>query len=184
VLDRTEAAENVTHSVVAVGDCPENDAITEYCERTETPYVVGPEMDLVARHRAVAEQTDCDLLVRVTGDCPFVPPNEIDRLVDAHTQNSARYTTNHTPSMPIGVAIDVIEPHLLTELADIDATHPVKRPRSEPERWGTEWSDHEFWRPFADLHMAVDTPRDYWSLTDAVEAVGDEPRSIAEWLAG
>jgi spore coat polysaccharide biosynthesis protein SpsF len=36
---------------------------------------------------------------------------------------------------------------------------------------------------FSDARIAVDTPDDYWLLSDAVEAVGSRPRAVAEWIA-
>jgi spore coat polysaccharide biosynthesis protein SpsF len=82
--------------VVAIGNEPPNEAIVEWCERTDCRYVEGPESNLLERHRRVAVETDCDVLVRITGDCPFVPPEEIDRVVGVNKQNDAVLTTNNT----------------------------------------------------------------------------------------
>jgi spore coat polysaccharide biosynthesis protein SpsF len=183
VLTRAEAATNINQTIVAVGDRHENKAIIEYCDREEIQTIVGPEENLLARHLAVAEQTDCDLFVRITADCPFVSPAEIDRVVKAHRENGARYTTNNTDAMPIGTAVDVLEPGLLADLDEHGETHPVKRPRAAPNDWGTVRDDNPAWHEFGDVHMAVDTPDDYWSLTDAVEAVGEDPQSVAKWLS-
>jgi len=183
VLDRTEAATSIDQTIAAIGDRPENETIIEYCDREGIRSIVGPEENLLARHLAVADATDCDLLVRITADCPFVPPAEIDRVVEAHRANGARYTTNNTDAMPIGTAVDVLEPGLLADLDEYGETHPVKRPRAEPDEWGTVRDDNPAWHEFGDVHMAVDTPDDYWSLTDAVEAVGDDPQSVAQWLS-
>jgi len=183
VLDRAEATTNINQTIAAIGDRPENEAIIEYCDREEIRTIVGPEENLLARHLAVAEQTDCDLLMRITADCPFVPSAEIDRVVEAHQENGARYTTNNTEAMPIGTAVDVLEPALLADLDELDETHPVKRPRAELDAWQTVREDNPAWHEFGDVHLAVDTPDDYWSLIDAVEAVGDDPRSVAQWLS-
>lgn len=183
VLDRTEAATSIDQTIAAIGDRPENEAIIEYCDREEIHSIVGPEENLLARHLAVADRTDCDLLVRITADCPFVPPAEIDRVVKAHRENGARYTTNNTEAMPIGTAVDVLEPTLLADLNEHGEMHPVKRPRAEPGEWQTIRDDNLAWHEFSHVHMAVDTPDDYWSVTDAIEAVGDDPRSVAQWLS-
>jgi spore coat polysaccharide biosynthesis protein SpsF len=131
----------------------------------------------------ISEYTNCDLLVRITADCPFVPSDEIDRVVEDHLTNDARYTTNNTDRMPIGTGVDAITPELLSELGEHGETHPVKLPRSNPENWGIVWSDNPSWYPFSDAHIAVDTPEDYWTLSDAIEAVGDDPMDVAEWVS-
>lgn len=182
VSERVKEAETVDQLVVAIGDRPENKAIIEYCERTDAEYVVGPEDDLLIRHLNVVEQTNCDVLVRITADCPLVPSEEIDRVAEEHFANDTRYTTNATSEAPVGLEVDVIDPSVLRELESLEETHPVKRLRADPEEWGTMWSKNESWREFSDVHMAIDTPEDYWSIIDAVEAVGDDPRTVAEWL--
>jgi spore coat polysaccharide biosynthesis protein SpsF len=175
-------AETVDQIVVAVGDRPENKAIVEYCERANTEYIVGPEDDLLSRHLSVVEKTDCDVLVRITADCPFVPSEEIDRVVKEHSTNDAQYTTSTKDETPIGLAVDVIDPSMLKKLESVGETHPVKKARSHPDEWGTRWSQNPSWCDLSDVHMAVDTPEDYWSLFDAVDAVGDDPKAVAEWL--
>ncbi len=183
VLDRTDDAETVDRTVVAVGDRPANEAIVEFCNREDVPTVVGPEENPLARHVAVAERTDADLLVRVTADSPFVPSREIDRVVREHRSNRARYTTNATDAMPAGTAVDALDPDLLEELEARGETDPVARPCAEPEAWGTTWSDNFGWGVLSQVDMAADTPADYWSLVDAVDAAGESPRAVAEWLA-
>jgi len=174
------AAENV---VLTTGDRAPNNAIKEWARRADVHCETGPEKNLLERHRRVAEATGSDVLVRVTGDCPFVPTDEIDRVIEAHRRNEARYTTNVTEGMPVGTAVDVLDAHLLAELSDRDATHPVKRPRADPSTWGMETTTADPWAQFADVHVAVDTPTDYWRLTDAVAAVGDEPEAVVRYLA-
>lgn len=183
VVDRSRSAEKPTDEILTVGDRPENDAIREWCDRNGTNYNTGPEDNLLERHFQAAEAADNDPIARVTGDCPFVPPTEIDRLIREHEQNEARYTTNFDDEMPIGTAVDVIDKKVLKELRELGDTHPVRRLRNNPEEWDIVVSPNEEWMTFSDAHIAVDTPEDYWLLSDAVEAVGDQPRAVAEWVA-
>ena len=183
VVDRTTIVESIDKPIVAIGDQPENDAVKTYCDRTEIDHLIGPENDLLERHQAVADRTGCDLLVRITADCPFVPSDEIERVIEEHLENDAWYTTNMTDKMPVGTAVDVIEPILLEELDAIDEDHPVKLPRSNPREWKTVWTDNPSWHAISDTHIAVDTPEDYWTLSDAVDTVGSEPRAVANWVA-
>jgi len=171
------------NTFVTTGDSPENAAIEEWCRREGVACVTGPEDDLLQRHRAVADQAEADRLVRVTGDCPFVPRAEIRRILAEHNRGDARYTTNNTDAMPIGTAVDVVDRSLLDELAEIGATHPVRQPRDRPGRWGSAFSPNPEWEALADAHIAVDTPGDYWALVDAVAAVDDDPRAVGEWVS-
>jgi spore coat polysaccharide biosynthesis protein SpsF len=182
VYDRAQTAAHVDLPALAVGDADPNTALTTLADRRGWSCVVGPEDDLLARHLCVVSETGADLLVRITGDCPFVPPDEIDRVVATHRENDARYTTNHVEGMPIGTAVDVIEPALLDELAARDETHPVALPRSAPDEWGVAHTAAPDLTARGPAHAAVDTPADYWRLSDAVAAVGPTPEAVLDRL--
>lgn len=183
VAERCSAAETIDDLRLTTGLGPENEAIAEWCRRAGHGSLTGPEEDLLERHRAVAEAAGADVLVRVTGDCPFVPSEEIDRVVGDHRNHDAAYTTNHTERMPVGTAVDVIDVDLLDELADLGDTHPVVRLRENPDAWEVNYTDSDELAEFGTVHVAVDTPDDYWSLVDAVDAVGSDPLAVARWMA-
>lgn len=182
VVERCETAETIDGVIVAVGDHPENDAIVEWCERHGVTYLTGPEGDLLKRHRQVARTGGTDPLVRITGDCPFVPPLEIDRVVREHRRRGLAYTTNVCEEMPIGTAVDVIDRAVLDELHEREKSHPVTPLRENPEEWHLAVSSADPWKQYANTHLAVDTPTDYWQLVDAQEAVGSDPQDVLSWL--
>lgn len=182
VVDRVEDTDSIDHVFVTIGDQPENKAIEEYCDRSEINFSTGTEDDLLGRHLTVAEQSECDLLVRITADCPFVPSKEIDRVIQEHRSNDAQYTTNLTEKMPIGTAVDVISPNLLVKFESLGATHPVKLARENPSEWDIVRTGNPDWYEYENSHIAVDTPADYWQLTDALEETNGDPMSVAEWI--
>jgi len=183
VVERCDRARLRDHTVLSIGDRPENDAVHEWCSRTDVDCHSGPEGNLLLRHLRTAERFDSDPVIRITGDCPFVPPSEIDRVVSEHEHNDARYTTNVTEGMPTGTAVDVIDRDVLVELHERGATHPVRRLRDAPDEWGAAFTSASPWVNFSDAHTAVDTPTDYWTLVDAVTAVGGDPLDVTEWVA-
>lgn len=183
VVERARSTDQLTNMVLTVGDRPENDAIREWCNRNQIIHDTGPEEDLLERHLQAAGKMDTDLVIRVTGDCPFVPPSEIDRVIEEHEQNNARYTTNVTDDMPIGTAVDAIDTEVLEELRERGDNHPVHRLRENPEEWDVEFTPNKQWTTLSESHIAVDTPNDYWTLSDAINAVGDDPMAVAKWVA-
>ena len=181
VVARCRAAETIDKVVLTTGLGAENDAIREWCNRNDVQHMAGEESQLLSRHMAVATETDCDQLVRITGDCPFLPPEEIDRLVRAH--NNETYTTNFTERMPIGTDIDVLSPGVLQRLQQNGETHPVKELRANTEKWNVTVTENEWLCKFTYVDIAVDTPDDYWLLVDATEIVGSDPTEIIELLS-
>lgn len=176
-----------TDVVVALGDEPENEAIEEFCRRKHYEYITGPENNLLERHLHVAYSGDYDTLIRLTADCPFVPSSEITRTYTEHDASDAAYTRNDWPSdadrtMPIGTAVDVFDVELLERLAVDGATHPNRRPLEDPDKYDVAFAPNEEWGRYGDVHLAVDTPADYWHLVDTVQAAAKSPRRIAERL--
>jgi spore coat polysaccharide biosynthesis protein SpsF len=184
VVSRCEDASTPGKIVVTTGNRSHNDAITEWCRRTSIHSLTGPEEDLLSRHCQVLSTTDSDILIRITGDCPFVPPSEIDRVITEHRSRDVALTTNNTPAMPTGTAVDVIERDALEAIAAGDADHPIAPITTADSNWDVHTTDSEQWRAVGDGYTAVDTPNDYWCLSDAVEAVGTDPYAVTEWTAG
>jgi len=183
VVERGQMSRVIDTTAVAVGDEPGNDAIVEFCKREGIPYRQGSENDLIRRHINIIDATECNVLCRLTGDCPFVPTAEIVRVVTEHENNDATYTTNCAGEMPVGTAVDVIDRKVLEELHGLGETHPVRRLRDNPEEWNVVITPNEQWAEYSDAHIAVDTPNDYWTLTDAMSAVGAEPFEVATWVS-
>ena len=189
VVSRASSADlENTDVVVALGDEPENEAIEELCRRKDYEYIVGPEDDLLERHLQVARAGDYDTLVRLTADCPFVPSSEITRTYTEHDTSDAAYTRNDWPTdadhaMPIGTAVDVFDVELLERLAADGATHPNRRPLEDPDKYGVAFTPNEEWGRYGEVHLAVDTPADYWRLVDAVNAAAKSPMGVAERLS-
>lgn len=183
VVTRCKEASNDGEIVITTGDRSQNDAIREWCRRSNIRCLTGPEENLLHRHWQVLSSTDGDCLVRITGDCPFVPPEEIDRLIDAHQKSDVMYTTNNSDLMPVGTAVDVFDREIIKKLSNREETHPAAPLRKGNTPWSIQVTDSSRWAEFGTAHTAVDTPADYWKLVDAVATVGTDPYRITSHIA-
>lgn len=182
VYNRTQKASEVDEVLVTTGDRPENDAIVELCKRQGYGYLQGPEENLLRRHLDVARETKSEVLIRVTGDCPFILTEEINRVVREFRQSSARYTTNFAETMPVGTTVDVVDVEILEELHEKNETHPVAPLRDNPSQWQMEVTINERLQDYSETDFAVDTPSDYWTLHDATSEVGTDTLAVLGWL--
>ncbi|MCS4181776.1 spore coat polysaccharide biosynthesis protein SpsF [Salinibacter ruber] len=167
---------------LALGDRPENKAITEWAERNSVPFSAGLEENLLRRHLQVAERHGIDTVVRITGDCPLIPPAEIDRIIQLQRANSAGYTTNVVAEISKGFVQNAIDVDVLRELSELEKSHPVLPFRENPERWVSVFSSNDHWTALAEIDVSIDTPTDYWEMVDAVADVGSNPRALCEWI--
>ena len=53
---------------------------------------LGHPDDVIKRFLGAAKKFKLDVVIRVTGDCPFVSPQIINYLMDEHFKNGADYT--------------------------------------------------------------------------------------------
>jgi spore coat polysaccharide biosynthesis protein SpsF (cytidylyltransferase family) len=58
--------------------CPYDD---EILQSFNCPIFDGPEDDVLKRYHMLATYTDCDYMVRVTGDCPLIPSFVISKII-------------------------------------------------------------------------------------------------------
>lgn len=95
VVFRCKEARKVHQACVAIPDTEECDLLLPF---TGGACVVrGPELDVLERYRRAAEVTGADIIVRVTSDCPLIPPDMIDRVIDQRNIHGLAYACNNMP---------------------------------------------------------------------------------------
>ncbi|WP_146155839.1 cytidylyltransferase domain-containing protein [Enhygromyxa salina] len=197
---RLRRASAPTQLVVATTVEPSDDELAEACEALGLTVHRGPVDDVLARfHGALAQLAAApeDLVVRVTGDCPLLDPDELDRLVDeflsrAPSAEAVDYLTNQAGErrrIPRGLDVEVFTVAGL-ERAQREASMAGDREHvtpyfyREPGRFRVAVSDP----PGADLghlRLTVDTPADLEVVDAIVRALGPDASTaaIAAWLA-
>lgn len=93
-IHRTSAADTVDDVVVATSTETADDIIARYAERAGATVHRGSESDVLERMFQAAKREDADVVVRITGDCPLIAPDVIDRVVERLIETDADYSTN------------------------------------------------------------------------------------------
>ena len=84
----------------------------------------GSQNDVLSRYALAAEQTDASVLVRITGDCPFVDPGLLGEMIDEFYSQDIDYLSNCLfPTYPDGLDVEIFTRHslLLAQAECIDA---------------------------------------------------------------
>ena len=71
LVERLKRCESVDQFILATTDCAEDDALAELGESLGLTVVRGSQNDVLSRFALAAEQTQANVLVRITGDCPL-----------------------------------------------------------------------------------------------------------------
>ncbi|MNK65816.1 3-deoxy-manno-octulosonate cytidylyltransferase [compost metagenome] len=97
--------------IVATSVLPLDDPLADALQARGYRVFRGSESDVLDRYFQCAAKTDADIIVRSTGDNPFVDPIEADRLIDFFAREHLDYacgSTDSTSGYPLGVSVEVM----------------------------------------------------------------------------
>ncbi len=108
LLQRLSGATEVDEIVVATSIEPRNDRLVQHVRHLGYRCVQGSENDVLSRFLTAATQSDADVIVRITGDCPLVDPGLVDEVVRRFRAAEVDYFSNVAPpTYPDGLDIEV-----------------------------------------------------------------------------
>ncbi len=109
---RVRRAQTIGQVVVATTTDPGDDPILAVCRSRGIPCFRGDVYDVLDRYYRAARHFKAETIVRLTGDCPVIDPQEIDRTVWAFFESGADFAANRLPppwkrTTPIGMDTEV-----------------------------------------------------------------------------
>ncbi len=197
VVERVRRAHLVDETVVATTTDATDDALAAYCERAAYPYRRGSLYDVLDRYYQTARDYQADVIVRITADCPFIDPAEIDRTMRIFMDTQADFAANRLPppwkrTYPIGLDTEVCTFAAL-ERAWREAKESYQREHVMPYLYMNSpvFDAHEF-KGFKELQSGqyrviyVNDGGDYGDIRWTVDTAPDLElvRSIARHFAG
>jgi glutamate-1-semialdehyde 2,1-aminomutase/spore coat polysaccharide biosynthesis protein SpsF len=132
VLARVAAARSIDAVVLATTDLPEDDQLARLGAAAGVEVHRGSADDVLDRFAGAARSAHAGIVVRVTGDCPFIDPSIVDLVVGRHLESGADYTSNTLhDSFPDGMDVEVFTVSAL-ERAWAQAHAPHEREHVTP----------------------------------------------------
>lgn len=108
LLARLAKAQNVDQIVLATSTDVRNTPLVEHVEQLGYTCVRGSEIDVLDRYLLAARQTQADIVVRITGDCPLIDPELIDQAIEKFKSSGVDYLSNTSPATyPDGLDTEV-----------------------------------------------------------------------------
>ncbi len=108
LLRRLACAKEVDQIVVAVPSSEGNAPLVSHVRRLGFSCELGSENDVLSRYIQAAERYHADVVVRITGDCPLVDPDLVDKAIRCFKGADVDYLSNsYPPSYPDGLDIEV-----------------------------------------------------------------------------
>lgn len=166
IVERVGSAAAVSDVVVSTSDAPGDDALAEHARALGRAVVRAPVDDIIGRLVAASRAAPSGLVARVWGDCPFVDPAVIDRMLTRADAERLDFLSNALPgsrTYPAGFDVEIYTSALLARM-DAEVTDPFLREfpfdfvraNASSLRVGEE----QLPSSRASLHFTVDYPED------------------------
>jgi spore coat polysaccharide biosynthesis protein SpsF len=183
MIERVMLADLVDTVVVATPEGSENEPIWSFLERggSSVKLVKGPEDDVLSRVLKAAKETQTDVIVELTGDCPLIDPDIIDLCTGYFHCGEWDFVGNIKPrSWPRGMDVRVFSTKTL-ERVDKEVTgHPREAYwREHVSPWMYEGDgkynllniDAPPEETNPELNLSVDTHDDFRCIKEVVESL-------------
>lgn len=122
MISRVKQSSLVDEVVVATTTNADDDPIVEFCKKNGTKFFRGSEEDVLSRVLGAAKSEAADIIVELTGDCPFLHSSLIDESIEAYLGEKVDYVANRErtrPGYPIGFDVQVFSSQKLGEIHEI-----------------------------------------------------------------
>ena len=120
LLSRLSKSERVSKIVLATSTNQINDQLAEVVQNLGYQVVRGSENDVLQRYVDAAHATKADVVIRITGDCPFVDPQLLDEMLEDFFASNVDYMSNTSPpTYPDGIDIEIFKASALFRSSEI-----------------------------------------------------------------
>jgi glutamate-1-semialdehyde 2,1-aminomutase len=108
LLSRLARSKQIDCIVLATSDDPRNQPLASHVEKLGFEVYRGSESDVLDRYYQAARQSQADVVVRITGDCPLIDPELVDSVIAEFKASNVDYASNgNPPTYPDGLDTEV-----------------------------------------------------------------------------
>jgi spore coat polysaccharide biosynthesis protein SpsF len=98
VLDRVSKSKKIDKVILATSTNPENDILAEVVSNAGYEVFRGSEDNVLKRYYDLSKKVKADTIIRVTGDCPLIEPDLIDKLISFYNSSNYDYARLDVPN--------------------------------------------------------------------------------------
>ncbi|EGG93727.1 putative bifunctional protein Glutamate-1-semialdehyde 2,1-aminomutase/3-deoxy-manno-octulosonate cytidylyltransferase [gamma proteobacterium IMCC1989] len=172
LLRRLSKSSEIDEIVLATSEKIENEPLINFVNSIGFSVMKGSEEDVLDRFLQTALNTNADIIVRITGDCPLVDPSLVDKAIKELKLQNVDYLSNvNPPTYPDGLDVEVFTVDALKKSAG-EATETFDREHVTPYiRNSGLFSNSNFSHSenYSQHRWTVDEPEDLDVITSIFE---------------
>lgn len=166
-IERIKTSRYLDEIVVATTVNKADEAIVKLAKKMGVKCFRGSENDVLARVLGAAKSVSADIIVELTGDCPLISGDLIDRSIEEFFAKEVDYSSNIVKrSYPDGFDVQVFSVKILAEVDKltndpIDRVHVSYYIYNHPERFKLHNWQAEPENYWPDIRLTLDEKADY-----------------------
>lgn len=98
--------ENVNYTILATSTIEEDAELENYTYRDDVMFHKGDPDDVIQRYLDIARKLKIDIIIRATGDCPYLSNDICQYLLKSHFESGADYTSGEGAA--VGTSVEII----------------------------------------------------------------------------
>tara|TARA_B100000029_G_C17552974_1_gene950752 strand:- start:203 stop:1486 length:1284 start_codon:yes stop_codon:yes gene_type:complete len=108
IVKRLKKSKLINKIVIATSNEKIDSKIIKLCEKNNYSYYLGSKNDVLNRYYNTAIEFKAKTIVRITGDCPLIDPDIVDKIINYYLNNNYDYVSNVLPpTFPDGLDAEV-----------------------------------------------------------------------------
>ena len=166
IINNIVESRYISKYVVATSCNIGDDEIYNLCQKLEIDCYRGSESDVLSRFEAVSKKYNADLIIRLTGDNPFVEKYLIDDILDNYFKNFIGYdyvNNIENSGYPYGLFIEIIRRKAFDKLKNniniLDREHVTRYFRNNKNKFKTGVIRTS--KKFKYSYLTVDNKKDF-----------------------
>ena len=162
--------------IIATSNSLDDDRIQDFCENIEVPFYRGSEEDVLSRFLDIAHVQKPNLIVRLTGDCPFAKSDLIERAIDLLLHKQLDYVCL-SPRFAEGVDVEVFTNKCLEKINVLSLNQRLREHVTLALHQNIEaFSIGKIENPLddSDIRITLDEPEDFKVIKGLLETIGED----------
>lgn len=188
-LSRAKKAHTIHQVVLATSDQPSEQEMVDYLQQAGWQVFCGDENNVLKRYVDCEAEYHGDIIIRITGDCPWIDPDIIDHVVTYFQMNDYDYVRLDVPDTFIrGFDVEVFSREAMLRVYEIACQIEGDSPYKEHVTFYMYQHPEEFSIGYVkgsgkyskNYRLCVDTPKDYELVQCIYEHFQDDYVSARE----
>ena len=175
MIDRLKQSEVVDEIIIATSLNPQDEILCEIAARENVKCFKGSEDDVLERLYLAAKEYELDYMLNITGDCPLVAFDFIEKIVQLYKETNADLITSF--NLPHGFFVYGLKVEAVKKVLEL-------KKGTDTEVWGTYFIDSGLFEVQAldvpetfhrkNYRLTLDYPEDFEFFKAVYKGLGEE----------